>query len=85
MKLFSEIGTDYIEEQTTPLTLPLPVPKYQGPVCLGSCHCDGNILLSMEIMAERYEEVVVTVVFVESYFYLCKFYVAIMETLVHTD
>lgn len=45
---------------------------------------ERNSFICME-MAERYEEAVVTVVFIEWCFYLCKLHMAVMETLVLTD
>lgn len=35
MKILSEIGTDYPEEETVPLALPFPIPKLPGPNLLG--------------------------------------------------
>lgn len=84
-RLLSEIGTDNIEEEAVTFTLYLPAPGLPGPSLLQVRLLDGNILVSMEIMAERYEEVGVTVVFMEWCFYLCRFYMVVMKTLVHAD
>lgn len=35
MKILSEIGTDYIDEETVPFALPFPIPKLPGPNLLG--------------------------------------------------
>ena len=52
---------------------------------LGPVTVIGNILVTMEIMAKRYKVGVVTVVFVEWCFYLWKFCIAVVKTLVHID
>ena len=49
---------------------PLCTKSSRAQSALGHVTIMGNILVSMETMTERYKEVVITVVFVEWYFYL---------------
>ena len=90
MKLFIVISSKFTQVSLITMNsfiniTPLGSKSSRAQSALGHVTVMGNILVWMEIVAERYKEVVVTVVFVEWCFYLWKFHMALMQTWVHID